>query len=913
MVFFIPYRKLIHGGWEDMNLEKLMLVDGNSILNRAFYGLRGGQLLATSDGLYTNAVYGFINILNKYVEEENPQYLCVAFDLKEPTFRHKEFDGYKANRKGMPEELAVQLPVAKEVLDAMNVKTIEYSGYEADDIIGTLSLCAEEKGMEVVILTGDRDSLQLAGKTTRIKIPVTRSGKTETEEYDYNRVVEQYGITPEQYIDVKGLMGDQSDNIPGVPGIGEKTALKLIRKFKSIENIYENLYEVDKKSVREKLEANKDIAFLSKKIARIERHMPYMCDIEDLERRQFNEDKLYRLFKRLEFNTLIEKFNLKGSSCTKASSCDAACIREPEELESVKELILSKKELSLFHLLDKINNRDVNPAGLALSCAAGETFYIVLKDRSMEEAFLKSFRDIFENESIKKYGHDMKNFIVYLKTKGIRLRGLGFDTMIAAYIINPSRDNYTVSQLSEEYLKKSIQSLEEMSGKGKNRVYYADLPLEKISSAAGAYSEAIFELRTGMDKIITRNSQRELYYDIELPLVEILADMEYHGFKVDADGLKSFSAELEGRINSLTAEIYETAGEEFNINSPKQLGNILFKKLNLPVIKKTKTGYSTDAEVLEQLEPQHEIISKILEYRQLVKLKSTYVEGLLSLINPYTGRVHSSFNQTITATGRISSTEPNLQNIPIKLEMGRKIRKVFVPENENFILLDADYSQIELRVLAHITGDKNLISAFKNNEDIHTTTASRLFGLPKEEVTPLMRYRAKTINFSIIYGIGEFSLSKDLGVTRKEASRYIKEYLDNYPGVRGYMQRIVEQAREKGFVVTLFNRRRYLPEIRSKNFNIRSFGERIAMNTPIQGSAADIIKIAMVKVHKKLLSEKLKSRLILQVHDELIIETSVDEKERVSQILKESMEKAVELIVPLVVEVKTGRNWYETM
>jgi DNA polymerase-1 len=637
MVFFIPYRKLIHGGWEDMNLEKLMLVDGNSILNRAFYGLRGGQLLATSDGLYTNAVYGFINILNKYVEEENPQYLCVAFDLKEPTFRHKEFDGYKANRKGMPEELAVQLPVAKEVLDAMNVKTIEYSGYEADDIIGTLSLCAEEKGMEVVILTGDRDSLQLAGKTTRIKIPVTRSGKTETEEYDYNRVVEQYGITPEQYIDVKGLMGDQSDNIPGVPGIGEKTALKLIRKFKSIENIYENLYEVDKKSVREKLEANKDIAFLSKKIARIERHMPYMCDIEDLERRQFNEDKLYRLFKRLEFNTLIEKFNLKGSSCTKASSCDAACIREPEELESVKELILSNKELSLFHLLDKINNRDVNPAGLALSCAAGETFYIVLKDRSMEEAFLKSFRDIFENESIKKYGHDMKNFIVYLKTKGIRLRGLGFDTMIAAYIINPSRDNYTVSQLSEEYLKKSIQSLEEMSGKGKNRVYYADLPLEKISSAAGAYSEAIFELRTGMDKIITRNSQRELYYDIELPLVEILADMEYHGFKVDADGLKSFSAELEGRINSLTAEIYETAGEEFNINSPKQLGNILFKKLNLPVIKKTKTGYSTDAEVLEQLEPQHEIISKILEYRQLVKLKSTYVEGLLSLINPYTG------------------------------------------------------------------------------------------------------------------------------------------------------------------------------------------------------------------------------------------------------------------------------------
>lgn len=894
-------------------MEKLMLVDGNSILNRAFYGLRGRQLLATSDGLYTNAVYGFINMLNKYLEEEDPQYLCVAFDLKEPTFRHKEFDGYKANRKGMPEELAVQVPVTKEVLEAMNIKTTEYGGYEADDIIGSLSLCAEEKGMEVVILTGDRDSLQLAGKATRIKIPVTRSGKTETEEYDYNKVMEQYGVTPEQYIDVKGLMGDQSDNIPGVPGIGEKTALRLIRKFKSIENIYENLCEVDKKGVKEKLEANKDIAFLSRRIARIERHMPYMCDIEDLKRRQFNEDKLYELFRRLEFNSLIEKFNLGENICIKTASCNTHCIRESEELESIKEIILSKEEVSLFYLMDKIDTKSVNPVGLALSCADGETFYIELKDCSVEETFLKGFKGILENESIKKYGHDTKNLIVYLKTKGIRLEGLGFDTMIAAYIINPSRDTYTVSQLSEEYLKKPVQSLEEMSGKGKSHVYYADLPLERISSAAGAHSEAIFELRTVMDKIITENNQRELYYDIELPLVEVLADMEYHGFKVDADSLKSFSAELEGRINSLTVEIHEMAGEEFNINSPKQLGSILFEKLNLPVIKKTKTGYSTDAEVLEQLEPKHEIISKILEYRQLVKLKSTYAEGLLSLINPDTGKIHSSFNQTVTATGRISSTEPNLQNIPIKLEMGRKIRKVFVPENKKFILLDADYSQIELRVLAHITGDENLVSAFKNNEDIHTTTASRLFGLPKEDVTPLMRYRAKTVNFSIIYGIGEFSLSKDLGITRKEASRYIKEYLDNYPGVREYMQCIVEQAREEGFVVTLFNRRRYLPEIKSRNFNIRSFGERVAMNTPIQGSAADIIKIAMVKVYKKLLSEKLKSRLILQVHDELIIETSIDEKERVSQILKESMEKAVELAVPLVVEVKSGRNWYETM
>jgi len=892
--------------------EKLMLVDGNSILNRAFYGLQGSQLLATSDGLYTNAVYGFINILHKFLEEEKPQYLCVAFDLKAPTFRHKEFEGYKAKRKGMPSELAVQVPVIKEVLDAMNIKRIEYEGYEADDIIGSLSLCAEKDGMEVIILTGDRDSLQLATSTTRIKIPTTRSGKTETEEYDQDRILEYYGITPSQFIDVKGLMGDQSDNIPGVPGIGEKTALELIKRFESIDKLYENIDRIEKKGVREKLEANKELALLSKRIATIERGMPHLCDMEELKRRRFNDEKLYELFKRLEFKSLIDKFNLGKTAHVDVKQVQVSCVRTLEELQVIKDAVLTKKELSIFYLMDKLDTFSSKLAGLSITLGKEKTFYISFDTYKAERSFLDMFREIIEDKGIRKYGHDMKNLIVYLKRKGISFNGLAFDTMIAAYILNPSRDTYTVSELAEEYLGISMESLEKMSGKGKNYISYGNMPLESISHAAGAYSEAVGQLRDVLEKNIAENGQEELYYNIELPLVEVLADMEYHGFKVDTEGLKSFSAELEERINSLTGEIFSLAGEEFNINSPKQLGVILFEKLNLPVIKKTKTGYSTDAEVLEELAPKHEVILKILEYRQLVKLKSTYVEGLLGVIEPETGKIHSSFNQTVTVTGRISSTEPNLQNIPIKLEMGRKIRKVFVPENERYLLSDADYSQIELRVLAHITGDENLISAFMNNEDIHTSTASRVFGIPGEEVTPLMRSRAKAVNFGIVYGIGDFSLSKDLGITRKEAKKYINEYLDNYPKVRRYMHDIVEEGRQAGFVTTLFNRRRYLPELKSSNFNVRSFGERIAMNTPIQGSAADIIKIAMVGVFRRLREENLKSRLILQVHDELIIETYVEEEEKVAKILKESMEGAVKLEVPLAVEVKTGRNWYET-
>lgn len=896
-----------------MNSRKLMLIDGNSILNRAFYGLQGSNLLATADGLYTNAVYGFVNIMYKYLEEEQPDFLCVAFDLKAPTFRHKEFEGYKANRKGMPRELAVQLPLIREVLDAMNIKRLEYEGFEADDIIGSVSLCAENSNMEVVIVTGDKDSFQLISKTTRVKMPVTKAGRTETEDYTLEKMNDRYGITPLEFIDVKGLMGDTSDNIPGVPGIGEKTALDLIKRFSSLENLYEKIEEIDKKGVKEKLEANKELAFLSKRLATINREMPEMCTMEELKRGEFDNEKLFELFKRLEFKSFIDKFKLNQAKANvKHEVKKIECIEDVSQLNAFHEKILEAGEVSIYYLIDKLDNFEHKLIGIALSCKENESVFISFNNCINEDVFIDLFKDVFETKSIKKHGHDMKNFIVYLLNKGVNLEGLNFDTMIAAYILNPSRDTYTVSELVNDYLKQDMDSIEHLSGKGKGFVFYKDMSVESLSTISGMYVEAIYKLRVELINILTENEQIKLYDDIELPLVEVLADMEHQGFKVDIESLKAFSGELEGKITLLTSEIYSLAEEEFNINSTKQLGVILFDKLNLPAFKKTKTGYSTDAEVLEQLSEKHDIVKKILEYRQLVKLKSTYVEGLLSVINPRTGKIHSSFNQTVAVTGRISSTEPNLQNIPIKLEMGRNIRKVFVPTDENYVLSDADYSQIELRVLAHITQDENMIWAFKNDEDIHTTTASQVFGVEKSEVTKLLRSRAKAVNFGIVYGIGDFSLSKDIGVTRKEARIYIDSYLDKYPNVREYMHNTVEEGKNKGFVTTLFNRRRYLPELQSSNFNLRSFGERIAMNTPIQGSAADIIKIAMVKVYKSLKDRGLKSKLILQVHDELIIETHLSEKTEIEDLLKECMEEAANLSVPLSVEVKSGRNWYES-
>ncbi len=898
-----------------MSTGKLMIIDGNSILNRAFYGLKGAQLLATTDGLHTNAIYGFLNILNKFINEENPQYLCVAFDLKAPTFRHQEFSDYKATRKGMPPELAEQMPYMKEVLDAMNIKCLEMEGFEADDIIGSISKCAEDKDIQVVIVTGDRDSLQLASEMTKILLPVTRAGRTETENYDAQGVMDRYGVTPTQFIDVKGLMGDKSDNIPGVPGIGEKTALELIKSFGSLEGIYENIDKVQKKGVREKLRDNKELAYLSRRIATIDTQMPTLCQMDELERQAFDEDRLYELFERLEFKSLIKKFGLKQAVKPEENplaQLPITIVDDPITLAQVESQIKKSGETAVFHLIDPIDEFRYKLSGISFSWG-NEDVFIKIGDGISEEQFLQQFGSIFSDSRIKVVGHDLKSLIVYLKWKGYALSGLAFDTMIGAYILNPSRSTFTVAELSQEYLGYTFESVEELTGKGRNYTPFSETPTDRLAATSLYHSRTVLQLAEAISKIIRRNGQEELCYEIEMPLIEVLADMEYRGFKVNVDALMQFSAKLDDKITSAEDDIYQAAGEQFNINSPKQLGVVLFERLGLPVIKKTKTGYSTDAQVLEQLASQNSIVSRILEYRQLVKLKSTYAEGLLHVVNPATGRIHSSFNQTVTATGRISSTEPNLQNIPIKLEMGREVRKVFITESGEFLLSDADYSQIELRVLAHITGDDNMIDAFRNNEDIHTATASHVFHVPKDEVTSLLRTRAKAVNFGIVYGIGDFSLAKDLGISRKEAREYIDEYLDRFPGVRQYMHDTVESGRSKGFVETMFNRRRYLPELQSSNFNTRSFGERVAMNMPIQGSAADIIKIAMVRVYNELNKHNMKSRLILQVHDELIIETHISEKAQVEKILQECMQNAVKLDVPLIAEVKTGSSWYETL
>jgi len=894
-------------------MDKLMIVDGNSILNRAFYGLQGRNMLVTSDGLYTNAIYGFINILNKYMEEEKPNHLAVAFDLKAPTFRHKEFEGYKAKRKGMPPELAMQLPVMKEVLQAMNIAILEQEGYEADDILGSLSKIAESKGMDVILLTGDRDSLQLASKTTRIKIPTTKAGATVTEEFDDNGVMEKYGVTPLKFIDVKGLMGDTSDNIPGVAGIGEKTAISLIQEFGSIEELYERIDEVSKNSVKEKLISGKDMAFMSKGLATIYRDMD-ICDLDSLHINEPDREKLKDLFNKLEFRTLKAKYGLdkiESSGDKVEKETYTVSLLNVDGLRDYLSGLMPGDKVSFSTLFDKHGFNSIL-SGIALTADSKQIVFVSVEDSSEEDRLVDILKPFFQYEKIIKYTHDVKSLYLYLHRKGIVLKSAEFDTLLAAYLDDPSSSSYDIDRLARIYLSREVKSTEEVLGKGKGAKSYRDLEVEEKSSLAASYASCIYSLADVLSRKIEETNQHELYFDIELPLAKVLSDMEYHGFKVNVNDLIVYSGELDEKIKITEKTIYDQAGENFNINSPKQLGVILFEKLGLPVIKKTKTGYSTDAEVLEQLSEKHEIVENIVIYRQLMKLKSTYVEGLMAVINPETGKIHSSFNQTIASTGRISSTEPNLQNIPIKLELGRKIRKVFVPSDDNYLLLDADYSQIELRVLAHIADDANMIMAFTNNEDIHTSTAAKVFGVTPEAVTPKMRSNAKAVNFGIVYGIGDFSLSRDLGITRKEARAYIDGYLDKYPGVRDYMKNIVAFGKEHGYVTTMFSRRRYLPELKSSNFNIRSFGERIAMNTPIQGSAADIIKIAMVKVYNALESGGFKSRLILQVHDELIIETAKDEEAQVKEILKNCMEQAVKLKVPLTVDVNSGSNWYES-
>ena len=869
--------------------KRLLIVDGNSILNRAYYGIRP---LSAPDGTPTNAVYGFLNILLKYLEEETPDYLGVAFDLKAPTFRHKMFDDYKAQRKPAPDDFIVQIPIMKEVLSAMDCKCIELEGYEADDIIGTVSKICDENDVSCSILTGDKDDLQLSSDNTVVKLVVTRMGNTTTTPYDYNAVIEKFGVTPSECIDVKGLAGDPSDNIPGVKGVGEKTAVSLIEKYQSIENIYDKIDEIEvTNSVRTKLKNDKDMAFLSKKLATIIRDVPIDFKFEDYKFEEPDEKKLSEIFIRLNFKSFLKRLNLKGVAEdervieTISSDC--------EKIDIIGAEIMLKDADSVYYYLNSgMDKMYFSKDGKKVCCC------------TCDDNFLKSF---FENERISKLGYDIKNDIIRLNDKNIKFNGIGFDVLIAAYINNPTRTKYDLDILCFDYLGMNMPS----SNIEEDGQISMDLGNEDSNDDAGVLA-AIIKLKNFFEADIKKNEQEDLYYKIELPLVEVLADMQITGMYVDKSELEKFGNMLKSRIEVLTSEIYDYAGEEFNINSPKQLGNILFEKLSLPHGKKTKSGYSTNIDVLNKLMGEHPIIEDIMEYRTLTKLNSTYVDSLISIINPVTGRIHSSFNQTVTATGRISSTEPNLQNIPVRTDIGREIRKMFTAEGDNRVLVDADYSQIELRVLADISGDENMCGAFRNNIDIHRQTASQVFDVPLDEVDSTMRFRAKAVNFGIVYGIGAFSLAQDLKISRKEADQYIKHYLEHYPKVDEYMKNIVEKAKEDGYVTTMYNRRRYLPELKASNKITQAFGERVAMNAPIQGTAADIIKIAMVNVYSRLKRDGLKSKLVLQVHDELIVEAVSDEKEAVERVVREEMQNAAKLKVPLIVDLNVGHSWYDT-
>jgi len=879
-------------------MKRLLILDSNSILNRAFYGV---SPLSTKDGTPTNAIYGFLNILTKLISDYEPDYLCAAFDLKAPTFRHKLYDSYKAQRKPMSEDLAKQMPIAKDILAAMDIPLLQIEGYEADDIIGTVARICGENDVECYIATGDKDDLQLVSPTTKVVLTVTKFGRPETTIYDEAAVGERYGVTPLEFIDVKALMGDPSDNIPGVPGIGEKGAMALIQKFHSIEKIYEDVEATGIKGKKlEKLINGRDLAFLSKTLATIKTDTPIEFSVEDSAFSGIAADNaaLYDLLYGLELKSVIKKLKLEIPSGAEDISVNADVFGGTEIIrltsaEEVTAALDGVKEIALVPVFE----------GDVLTCAAfavgKKAYYTDLDPHKLAEVM----KPYFEDESLKKTVNDIKDAIVRLSDTA-ELRGIDFDTAIASYIIDPARNDYELSALAEVYLGVRVS--------GEREDEQISL-FDDVSASMEIYAKqalTLMPMRSLLADKIKRSSQEELYYNIELPLITVLANMQLRGFTLDKAELDRFAAFLGERIEGMVKDIYELAGHEFNINSPKQLGVILFEELGLKPAKKTKTGYSTNVDALDKVRDKHPIVNKILEYRQYTKLKSTYCDSMGALINPKTGKIHSVFNQTVTVTGRISSADPNMQNIPTRTELGRELRKMFIAGEGN-VLVDADYSQIELRVLAHLAQDQTMIEAFRSGEDIHAVTASQVFGVPLSEVTKSQRSHAKAVNFGIVYGIGEFSLSQDIGVSVKEAKAYIDSYLERYHGVREYMERTKREAKENGYVKTMMNRVRYIPELKASNFNVRSFGERAAMNTPVQGSAADIIKLAMVRVDERLRREGMESKLILQVHDELIVEAKQSEADEVKRILREEMENAVKLSVPLVVDMSEGHSWYE--
>ena len=881
--------------------EKIMLIDGNSIVNRAFYGV---PLLTNGEGRYTNGVYGFLNILFKLLDEEQPDYLAVAFDLHAPTFRHRTFDGYKGTRKGMPEELREQMPLLKEVLQTMHIPIFEQEGFEADDILGTLSALAEQNGIVPVVVSGDRDLLQLAGESLKVRIPKTKGGRTETEDYYAADVQAKYGVTPTEFIDMKALMGDASDNIPGVPGIGEKTAAKIIGQYHDIETAIAHAAEIKPKKASENLAAYQEQARLSKFLATIVRDMPLEFQKDALRINDMFNQTAYELVKRLEFKSMFSRFEGSVSAPKQAEQT----YHLVADREGAKEVLaaLEKGEVGYAFVYENEEGQ-----GLALYQEKLGGVWIEASMTLLMQEILELFQPFFADSAYRKIGHDVKKDIRFLRSYGYDGFTAEFDTAIGAYILNATGSSYEYDDIAAAFLNETYPSHEEVFGKGRTKKTFAALPEAERTAYGARQAEIFFRARRVMEERLAENGQTSLFYDMEMPLIYVLADMEKYGIKVDKAALLAYQKRLGESLDGMEEEIYALAGEKFNINSPKQLGVILFEKLGLKGGKKTKTGYSTAADVLEKLRTEHPIVERILHYRQLAKLKSTYADGLLAVMDAETEKIYSTFNQTITATGRISSTEPNLQNIPVRLELGRELRKIFIPESAEFCFLDADYSQIELRVLAHISGDESLIEAFKSNQDIHRMTASQVFHVPFDEVTPLQRSNAKAVNFGIIYGKGAFSLGRDLGISRKEAEEYINAYFARYPKIKTFMDDTIKNGAKNGYVSTLWNRRRNMPELQSSNFMQRAAGERAAMNMPIQGTAADIIKLAMIKVHRALQEGGYRSRLILQVHDELLIETYKEEKDAVAKILKENMEHAADLLVPLDVDVHEGASWFE--
>lgn len=901
-------------------MEKLLIIDGNSMLNRGFYGVSGTNLLRTKEGIYTNAIFGFLGIVQKVLKDENPQYICVAFDMKHPTFRHEMYSEYKANRKKMPEELSMQLPYMKQILEAMNIHVIEKQGYEADDIIGTIAKQMKNE-MQVCILTGDRDSFQLVEQNIHILLPHTVKGQTTTEHITEQSIMEKYGLLPEQMIEVKALMGDSSDNIPGVPGIGEKTALTLVKKYSSLDNIYQYIEnETNQTDIKGKLLENivnnKELALLSKRLGTIMLNVPIEYTNNDIQRKEYKYNELYEILKKLELKSYIEKFDLLNHITVDTSDeiknniikNDNKLVEVSDELQikqMVDEINENKTVIYYFSKQDRYTFEDVE----TFLFSTNKTTYAISNNILSKEIFENYIKEIFENKEIKKIGYDMRKDYIMLKKIGVEFENMFFDILVAAFLIEPANNISSIEELIHEYTGISIET-----NTSQNEQITFDLGFgtqnnwdkSEYSNKLGFGLKILQQVLA--DKLVERNEYK-LFNDIEMPLVRVLADMEFEGICVDTEILNTLNEEIKEKVEQLEKQIHEMAGEDFNISSPKQLGEVLFEKMKLPIVKKNKTGYSTDVEVLEELIEEHEIIGKILEYRQLVKLKTTYIDGLKEYI--INNRIHTKLLQTSTATGRLSSVEPNLQNIPVRDQYGKNFRKVFIAK-EGCVLLDADYSQIELRVLAHLANDSVMIEGFRNDIDIHSLTAMQVFGLEKQQVTPEYRQIAKAVNFGIVYGISEYGLAKEINKGVREAGEYIERYFKKYSGIKEYLSDVVTIAKGNGYVETMFNRRRYIPELQSSNFNVKKFGQRAAMNTCVQGTAAEIMKIAMINIHKELKETNLKSRLVLQIHDELIIETYLDEIEKVKNILEKGMQNAVQLNVPLKAEVKSGRSWYDT-